>query len=179
MNLEQTAVVLIDVQGRLATLMNRHEETLRKLEQLLKGAKTLELPIVWLEQYPRGLGPTVDSLAEILSPITKPIEKITFSAWGTDEFKEALIASGKKQILLCGIETHICVYQTAKDLKAAGFHVEVAADAVDSRCELDREIALRRFEQENIPLTTVEMALFELLKVAKGDAFKQISKIIK
>lgn len=179
MNLEQTAVVLIDVQGRLATLMNRHEETLRKLEQLLKGAKTLELPILWLEQYPRGLGPTVDSLAEILSPITKPIEKITFSAWGTDEFKEALIASGKKQILLCGIETHICVYQTAKDLKAAGFQVEVVADAVDSRFELDREIALRRFEQENIPLTTVEMALFELLEVAKGDAFKQISKIIK
>lgn len=100
MNLEQTAVVLIDVQGRLATLMNRHEETLRKLEQLLKGAKTLELPILWLEQYPRGLGPTVDSLAEILSPITKPIEKITFSAWGTDEFKEALIASGKKTNLI-------------------------------------------------------------------------------
>lgn len=178
MNSEQTAVVLIDVQGKLATLMENSERTISKIEQLIKGANILTLPVLWLEQYPKGLGPTVPSIAAELTH-TKPIEKITYSAWRTDEFKKALIASNKKKILLCGIEAHICVYQTAMDLRSAGFQVEIVADAIDSRTQLSKDIAMQRFVQEGLKLTTVEMALFELLEVAKGDQFKAISQIVK
>lgn len=178
MNLEQTAVVLIDVQGKLATIMNDSEHTVNNIEKLIKGSKVLDLPVLWLEQYPKGLGPTVPSIAEQLSN-QNPIEKMTFSAWKTDEFKNALIALNRKNILICGIEAHICVYQTAKDLKNAGFNVEVVTDAIDSRIEANKNIAIQRLTQENISLTSVEMALFELVEVASGDRFKQISKIVK
>lgn len=178
MNLEQTAVVLIDVQGKLATIMNDSEHTVNNIEKLINGAKVLDLPVLWLEQYPKGLGPTVPSIAEQLSN-QNPIEKVTFSAWKTDEFKNALIALNRKNILICGIEAHICVYQTAKDLKNAGFNVEVVTDAIDSRSEANKNIAIQRLTQENISLTSVEMALFELVEVASGDRFKQISKIVK
>lgn len=178
MNLEQTAVVLIDVQGKLATIMNDSEHTVNNIEKLIKGSKVLDLPVLWLEQYPKGLGPTVPSIAEQLSN-QNPIEKMTFSAWKTDEFKNALIALNRKNILICGIEAHICVYQTAKDLKNAGFNVEVVTDAIDSRNEANKNIAIQRLTQENISLTSVEMALFELVEVASGDRFKQISKIVK
>lgn len=177
MNIEQTAIVLIDVQGKLATLMSKSEQTVEKITQLVKGANTLKLPVLWLEQYPKGLGPTVESIAKEMNG--QPIEKVTFSAWRTDEFKRALIATNKKHILLCGIEAHICVYQTAKDLQNAGFQVEIVTDAIDSRTADNKELAIQRFQQENIPLTSVEMALFELVEVAQGDSFKQISKIVK
>lgn len=178
MNIEQTAIVLIDVQGKLATIMNDSEHTVNNIERLVKGAKVLDLPVLWLEQYPKGLGPTVPSIAAELSE-QKPIEKVTFSAWKTDEFKNALIALNRKNILICGIEAHICVYQTAKDLNGAGFNVEVVTDAIDSRSEANKQLAIQRLMQEKISLTSVEMALFELVEVASGDQFKQISKIVK
>lgn len=178
MNIEQTAIVLIDVQGKLATIMNDSEHTVNNIERLVKGAKVLDLPVLWLEQYPKGLGPTVPSIAAELSD-QKPIEKVTFSAWKTDEFKNALIALNRKNILICGIEAHICVYQTAKDLKSAGFNVEVVTDAIDSRSEANKQLAIQRLMQEKISLTSIEMALFELVEVASGDQFKQISKIVK
>lgn len=178
MNIEQTAIVLIDVQGKLATIMNDSEHTVNNIERLVKGAKVLDLPVLWLEQYPKGLGPTVPSIAAELSE-QKPIEKVTFSAWKTDEFKNALIALNRKNILICGIEAHICVYQTAKDLNSAGFNVEVVTDAIDSRSEANKQLAIQRLMQEKISLTSVEMALFELVEVASGDQFKQISKIVK
>lgn len=177
MNRDQTAVVLIDVQGKLATLMSESEKSVQKITQLIKGANVLNLPVLWLEQYPKGLGPTVETIAAEIDG--EPIEKITFSAWQTDEFKRALIASDKKHILLCGIEAHICVYQTAKDLKNAGFQVEVVTDAIDSRTLENKNIGIKRIEQEGILLTSVEMALFELVAVAQGDEFKEISKIVK
>lgn len=177
MNREQTALVVIDVQGKLATLMSDSTKTITRIEQLVQGANILKLPILWLEQYPKGLGPTVQSIADEIPG--QPIEKITFSAWRTDEFKRELIACNKKRILLCGIEAHICVYQTAKDLQNAGFQVEIVSDAVDSRTADNKELALTRFIQEKIPLTSVEMALFELVEVAQGEQFKAISKIVK
>lgn len=177
MNRDQTAVVLIDVQGKLATLMSNYPHSIEKITQLVKGAKVLDLPVLWLEQYPKGLGPTVDSIAKEING--QPIEKITFSAWQNDDFKRALITSNKKHILLCGIEAHICVYQTAKDLKSAGFQVEVVTDAVDSRTVENKNIGIKRIEQEVIPLTSVEMALFELVEIAQGEVFKEISKIVK
>ncbi|GEK31216.1 hydrolase [Kurthia zopfii] len=178
MNIEQTAVVLIDVQGKLATIMNDSEHTVNNIEKLVKGAKVLDLPVLWLEQYPKGLGPTVPSIAAELGE-QKPIEKVTFSAWKTDEFKNALIALNRKNILICGIEAHICVYQTAKDLNNAGFNVEVVTDAIDSRNEANKQLAIQRLMQDRIALTSVETALFELVEVASGDRFKQISKIVK
>lgn len=177
MNREQTAVVLIDVQGKLATLMSDYPQSIEKITQLIKGANVLNLPILWLEQYPQGLGPTVDTISAEIDG--QPIEKITYSAWRTDEFKRALIASNKKHILLCGIEAHICVYQTAKDLKRAGFQVEVVTDAIDSRTAENKQLAITRLQQEEIMLTSVEMAFFELLEIAQGDDFKRISRIIK
>ncbi|MBQ0138026.1 MAG: hydrolase [Kurthia sp.] len=177
MEREKTAVVVIDIQGKLATLMNSSEQTILHIEQLIKGANILNLPVLWLEQYPKGLGPTVESIAAEIEG--QPIEKITFSAWRSDEFKRALIESNKKKILLCGIEAHICVYQTAMDLKNAGFQVEIVSDAIDSRTLDNKELALTRFMQEKIPLTSVEMALFELVEIAQGDEFKAISHLVK
>lgn len=178
LNKEETVLVLIDIQGKLATLMDESEFVIGNIAKVVQGAKLLELPILWLEQYPKGLGHTVDEIAQQLDGVDV-IEKITFSAYDTEEFVKNLKATGRKKVLIAGIETHICVYQTAAHLLAAGYEVEVLADCVSSRTAGNREVGIQKMLQIGATITSVEMALFEMQKIAKGDVFKGISGIVK
>lgn len=175
---EDTALIIIDVQGKLAQLMHNKEALFQNLQRITKGAQVLGVPILWAEQNPDGLGPTIPELAELLSD-QAPIAKYSFSCCGDAGFMEALSKTGRKQFLLAGIETHVCVYQTAMHLLEAGHEVQVVADAVSSRSPDNRQIGLDRIRAAGGAITCVEMALFELLKEGKGDTFKAILKVVK
>jgi nicotinamidase-related amidase len=175
---DNTALILIDIQGKLASLMHQREQLYRNLEILLKGAQVLELPILWLEQYPQGLGPTIPEVAGLLKD-QQPLAKLCFSACGLPEFSQALRASGRRRVLLAGIEAHICVYQTCRDLLDQGYGVEVVGDAVSSRTPENKKTGLDRMAQAGAVLTSVEMALFELLRVAGTPQFKEIARLVK
>ncbi len=175
---EQAVFVLIDVQAKLAARMHEREALVDNLRRLLAGVRRLGLPVLWLEQYPEGLGPTVPELAAGLADL-RPLRKLSFSAWGCPAFREALAATGRRQVLLAGIEAHVCVYQTARDLLAAGYGVEVVGDAVSSRTAANRELGLARMGEIGARLTSVEMALFEMLGSAEAPAFKDIARLVK
>lgn len=173
-----SVVTLIDVQGKLAQLMHERESLYRHLQILLQGTRLLGVPIIWLEQYPQGLGPTVPEIAQLLDGL-EPIEKTCFSACGSDDYQQALRGTGAKSVLLAGIESHVCVYQTARDLLAAGYCVEVAADAVSSRTSDNRDAGLRRMAADGAGLMTTEMVLFEWLREAGSTEFKEISRLVR
>lgn len=175
---EEAVLVLIDIQGKLAQIVDESDFVVNNIATVVQGAKLLELPILWLEQYPKGLGPTDERIAKHLTD-EKPIEKITFSAYDTEEFVQALEQTGRKKVLLAGIETHICVYQTAAQLLKNGYEVEVLADCVSSRTAGNREVGIQKMLQLGANITSVEMALFEMQQIAKGDTFKAISKLVK
>ena len=173
-----TALIVVDVQGKLAGLMHAKASLFQNLGKIIRGTKILGLPVVWVEQNPEGLGPTVPEVAELLPDIT-PISKKSFSCWGSDPFKKALKTTACHQLLIAGIEAHVCIYQSVMDLLGAGFEVEVVADAVSSRRPEDRELSLHKLQVAGARVTSVEMALFELLETAEGDDFKNILKIVK
>ena len=173
-----SALVLVDVQGKLAQAMHNRKALVDNLRRLVKGAQTLGLPILWAEQNPAGLGPTIPEIAELL-PDRKPVSKLSFSCCGCEPFMKALEALKRKNLFIAGIEAHVCVYQTAADLVNLNYHVEVIADAVSSRTDANRQIGLEKSKEAGAGLTSTETLLFELLKIAKGDQFKEIIKIVK
>ena len=176
--LDNAVLVVIDVQGRLAELMFERAQVCANMARAIRGCKALHVPVLWLEQNPARLGPTIASLRHLLEPAT-PIAKMTFSAWGAKPFVDALAASGRKQVLLVGIETHVCVYQTAADLVRNGYEANVVADAVSSRSRANRDAGLRSAEAAGAGLTTVEMFLFELLRTSEHPAFREVQKGLK
>jgi nicotinamidase-related amidase len=178
LKLDDTALVVIDVQGKLAQLMHNRTELFKNLGLTIQGAQVLGIPILWTEQYPKGLGPTVPAVAELL-PAIRPIAKNAFSCCGEPAFMSALEPLGRRQIILTGIETHVCVHLTALDLLDAGYEVQVIADAVSSRTVENRHIGLEKMRDAGAVITSTETALFELMKVAEGPQFKQISKLVK
>ncbi len=175
---QSVVLVIVDVQGKLVQAMHDRESLIKNLQILMRGAKILGIPIICAEQYPKGLGPTVPELQEIIQP-WQPIEKNCFSCCQNEDFMEAVRDSGKSQILLAGIESHICVYQTARDLLEQNYAVEVVADAVSSRTEANKHIGIEKIVSLGGSFTSTEMALYELLKVAQGDQFKEILKLVK
>jgi nicotinamidase-related amidase len=175
---DNTALILIDIQGKLATLMHDKDALYHNLQILVQGVQALEIPIFWMEQYPEGLGPTIPELGELLKD-QQPFPKRCFSACGQPDFYQQLQKSGRRQILLAGIETHICVYQTARDLLTAGYHVEAVADAISSRTGANKTIGLKKMTHAGTQITSVETALFELLRRADVAAFKQIAHLVK
>ncbi len=175
---DQTALIIIDIQERLFPVMHDKEKLRRNVIKLLKGAQALEIPILFTEQYPKGLGPTLPEIKELLADF-KAMEKVSFNCCDEGPFCQALEALKRKQVLIAGIEAHICVYQTAVALARAGYEVQVVGDCVASRENENKLAALFRMGAAGISPTTMEMALFELLKVARGDKFKQISAIVK
>lgn len=175
---DNTAMILIDVQGKLAQIMHNKDALFANLVKLLKGMQVLDIPIIWVEQNPAGLGPTIPELSELLEN-NKPIPKIIFNCCGNDDFMDALETLDKKQLIVAGIEAHICVYQTCIDLLSRGHEVEVAADCISSRTKENRDTALQKMRDKGVFLTTVEMALFELLGKAEGETFKALLKIVK
>ena len=175
---ENTLLLLIDIQGKLAHLMHDKAMLFNNLQKLIKGVQILDVPILWVEQNPAGLGPTIPEVADLL-PDVEPVSKMSFSSCRNDRFLQALKALNRNQVLVAGIETHICVYQTAADLVAMGVEVQVVTDAVSSRTAENKAIGLQKMTDAGAMLTSVETALFELLRVAEGEPFKAILNIVK
>jgi len=175
---DNTVLLVVDIQGKLATLMHEKDCLYDAAAKILHGAKVLEIPAIVTEQNPDGLGSTVAELTEHIKGATV-IPKFAFGCCGEPAFVDALAATGRKGILLCGIETHICVYQTAVGLIDAGYEVHVLADAVSSRTALNRQVGLDKMIAAGAQITSVETALFEILQVAEGEKFKQILQVVK
>ena len=175
---ENTVLTVIDVQGKLATLMYRKEEFFANVVNMIRGAMVLKVPILWNEQLPDKLGPTIPEIRELL-PEMEPFTKSTFSCCGIDSYVDRLKSLGRRQILLIGMETHVCVYQTACDLIRMGYEVYLVADAVSSRTSENKQFGIEALKQVGARITSVEMALFEMMQVAEGDAFRQIVRIVK
>jgi len=178
LDLDDTAVVLVDVQGKLASLMVDRAQLFDHVERLLGCARALELPIVWTEQIPEKMGATLDRFLPHLEGLS-PLPKSSFGCCGEPAFMDALEATGRNSLILAGIETHVCVYQTAAGLVERGYRVEVPADAVSSRTARNRDIGLRKIEQTGAALTSVETAVLELLGDAAHPRFRDILRLIK
>ena len=176
--IDKTILLLIDVQGQLAQLMYEKEKLFKSLGALIQGMKILEVPIIWMEQIPKNLGPTSEAVSKYLTK-EEPIEKFSFSCCGEPRFMDEFKKAGRTQVLLTGIETHICVFQTGYDLINQGCEVQVVTDCVSSRTKENKEVGIQRIVQSGGQATCVEMVFFELLRAAQGDKFKQIIKLIK
>lgn len=175
---EKTVLLVVDVQGKLAHAMHDKDALFSNLQKIIRGAQVLAVPIIVTEQNPEGLGPTITEIAPLLGTI-RPISKLNFSCCANEQFMRELESLGRSQILLTGIETHICVYQTAVGLLDRGYEVQVVADAVASRTPENKAIGLDRVKDAGAKLTSTEMALYELLQIAEGPKFKEILKIVK
>ena len=175
---DKTALLIIDIQERIIRVINEYETVVENTIKLIKGFKALGIPIYYTEQYPKGLGPTVESIQNELEG-NDAIQKLTFSCSGAGDLFSELKKNGISQVVVCGVESHVCVQQTVLDLLANDFQVNLAADAVSSRRVKDYEISFSRMRQHGAEVTTTEAILFELLNVCGTDVFKQISKIVK
>ena len=176
MSVGETALLVVDVQEKLIGAIADHRRVVFNIRRLIEGAEILGLPVVATEQYPKGLGPTVPELAELLGDVP---EKLTFSCGGCPEIFENLENQGIGNLLVCGTEAHVCVQQTVLDLLAGRWRVFVAVDAVGSRFEIDLNTALRRMDSAGATLTTTEAALFEWCDTAGTDRFRQISRLVR
>lgn len=171
---DRAALVVVDVQEAFRPAVRGFDDVVDSTATLIQGARALGVPVVVTEQYPKGLGATVAELAEHLDGV-EPVEKTCFSAARADGFD----LGGRDQALVCGIEAHVCVSQTAHDLLERGVEVHVARDAVSSRTEENREVGLHKMERSGAIVTSVEAALFELLGAAGTDEFKQVQRLVK
>ncbi len=178
LNRHNTGLVIVDIQGKLATLVHDSEVMIVQTVKLVKAAKVLDLPIVFLEQLPEKLGATIPELQAHLDDIPA-IAKNTFDGCGSEEFLQAIDAASVDNWLVCGIEAHICVYQTAMSLKQREFGVELVQDCVSSRTLENKELALTKLNQLGISLTSFEMCLYELIKDANDPIFKQVLPLVK
>jgi nicotinamidase-related amidase len=171
-----SVLLVVDVQTKLMPLISHADIVQWNIERLLIGAKVLNVRIAGSEQYPAGLGNTVEPLARHLPPVA---EKRVFSCRECTDLIFGWIDDGMRQVVVVGIETHVCVLQTAMDLLSAGFDVFVPADAVGSRGDLDRDVALNRMSQSGITVTTTESVLFEWCETSSTPEFKQISQLVR
>jgi nicotinamidase-related amidase len=175
---ENALLIIVDIQERLAVAMSEKDRVVNNTIHLIEAARLLGLPVLVTEQYPKGLGPTVLEIKESLQTYV-PIEKITFSCCGEPSFPDAVSATGKKQIILTGMETHVCVLQTCIDLLGAGYDVHVVSDAICSRSTENYRTALEYMRDAGAVITCTETVLFQLLERAGSEEFKAISRRIK
>ncbi|MCK6261692.1 hydrolase [Vibrio sp. ZSDE26] len=173
-----TGLIIIDVQGKLAHSVHENEALIANCTTLVKGALALDLPIVWAEQIPQKLGATVPQINSLL-PDHQPIDKFTFSACDEPRFLDAIKSAGVDSFLICGIEAHICVYQTAAMLKGMGFNVEVVTDCVSSRTPENKALAINKLNRLGVQSTGLEMCFYELVKDSRSNSFKPILNLIK
>jgi nicotinamidase-related amidase len=171
---DRTALVVVDVQEGFRKAIPDFERVANATATLIEGAEAIGIPIIVTEQYPKGLGETAPEVADHLPDGAEPLEKVAFSAADAEGFD----LGGRDQVLVCGIETHVCVNQTVLDLLDADTEVQVAEDAVGSRTEENKRIGLHKMERAGATLTSVETALFELLGRAGTDEFKTVQKLI-
>lgn len=175
---QNAVLVVIDVQEKLMAAMPRRAEALTAANKFIRAARLLQVPVLVTVQYVKGLGPICAELAEATAGLT-PLEKMAFSSCGSEEFTRAIKALGRKRVILCGVETHVCVQQTAFDLMAGDHDVYLAADAVCSRREADGTVAIARLRDFGAVITTVEAAVYELLRKAGTPQFKQVLPLFK
>jgi len=172
---QTSRLLIVDVQSKLLRLMQSSAELEDACRRLIDAATILGIPVSATEQYPKGLGHTVESLMEVLGT---PIEKLRFSAVPSCDWMNDVAHGGRHQIIVAGMETHVCIAQTALDLVARGFDVHIPADAVSARKSLDHETALRRLQGEGCTITTWESVLFEWCETAEAAEFKSVSRIV-
>jgi nicotinamidase-related amidase len=175
LNKDDSILLLVDVQEKLTPPVLNKEIFLARCEWLLKLATKMGVPIMVSEQYPKGLGSTLEQFKPYYSK-QECIEKIHFSCMQEPNYTQKLREFNKSQLIVIGIEAHVCVLQTAMDLKGEGFEIYIVVDAVSSRSELDLKYALKRMKQEGIHLVTAEMVFFEWLRQAGTPEFKALSK---
>lgn len=175
LKVEDTALLVVDIQEKLLPKITQSGEVLRNASFLVKAAKTLGVPVIATEQYPKGLGPTVEPIRGLLTTVW---EKKTFSAVAEGGALDFLKSDARIKVVVVGIEAHICVMQTVLDLLNQGFHVFVCVDAVSSRYAIDVKIALKRMQQAGAILVTSETCVYEWLETAVNPAFKEISAMV-
>lgn len=175
---DHSVLVIVDIQGRLATLMYEKDRLFANVVRMVKASRLLDIPILWNEQLPDKLGETVPEIKASLEDL-QPLVKRSFSCCDNPAFMTAIEATGRRQVLLTGIETHICVYQSAIQFIERGYEVHLLIDAVSSRLEHNYHLGIQRIKDAGGVLTSVEMCLFEMFKVAEGDRFREMVKIVK
>jgi nicotinamidase-related amidase len=171
---DRTTLLVVDVQEGFRKAVPDFDQVARATATLIEGAEAIGIPVVVTEQYPKGLGETAPEVAEHIPEGVEPLEKVCFSACEADGFD----LGGRDQALVCGIETHVCVNQTADDLLEAGVEVHVAEDAVASRTDANKRIGMQKMTRAGAEVTSVETALFELLGRAGSEEFKRVQKLI-
>ncbi len=171
-------LTVIDVQGKLAQLMYEKQSLFSNIRILIQAAQILDIPILWCQQCPDAIGPTLPEIAELLTGI-EPIDKAGFSCCRSEQFNAQLKDLNRSQAMLCGIETHVCVYQTALDLTRKGYEVTVPSDAVSSRSVGNRQVGLERMSAAGVQISSTEMSLFELIKTAEHPKFRQLVRLVK
>ncbi|EGQ7911813.1 TPA: isochorismatase family protein [Vibrio parahaemolyticus] len=174
-----TGLIVVDVQGKLATLMHESDALIENITKLVKGAKALDLPILWLEQNPERLGPTAEPIREVLESTHLPITKYMFDGCKEATFNVAVENAKVDTWLVCGIESHICVYQTAVSLRQSGYRVELVTDCVSSRTAANKALALAKLTANGVVLTGLEMCLYEMVEDCRAPEFKEILALIK
>ncbi len=176
---DNTGLIVVDVQGKLATLMHESDVLIENITKLVKGAKALKLPILWLEQNPERLGLTADLIRQVLEKDNLPITKYTFNGLKEERFQLAVKNAKVDTWLVCGIEAHICVYQTALSLRQSGYGVELVTDCVSSRTAANKALALAKLTANGVTLTGLEMCLYEMVEDCRAPEFKDILTLVK
>ena len=174
----RTALVVVDVQEKFRDRIHGMDQVLAGTSRLIRFCQLLDIPILVTEHYPRGLGVTIAEIRRLFQPLAC-IEKTHFSCCGNERFNQELASLGRDQIMLCGIETHVCIYQTAFDLLRQEMQVAVAVDAVSSCSAANREIGVRRMAEIGVQNMGVQMLMFELLKKAGTPQFKDVANLLK
>ncbi|MFH1056172.1 MAG: hydrolase [Candidatus Altiarchaeota archaeon] len=174
---EDSVLIVIDVQEKFKLVIHGWDGTLVNIVKLVRGCQILDIPVIVTEQYPKGLGRTVQEIRDALD--FNPVEKMSFSCFGEEGFKRKLEGFGRKTLVLCGVEAHVCLLNTTLDALEKGYKVHYVVDAVSSRNPTDKEIAVKRVIHAGAYPTSTEMILFQLLEKAGTEEFKEISKIVK
>ncbi len=176
---EKVALVIVDFQEAFRSPINDFAQIASRISIVVRGFQILNLPIVITEQYPKGLGRTAEEILFLMPQEFEFIEKSAFSSCGADSFMDKLTATGANQIVLCGLEAHVCVNQTAHDLLNENYEVHLLTDCVGSRFTQDKETALKKMQASGVVPSSVEMALFELMRDSRHEQFKEIQNLIK
>jgi len=175
---QHAVLALVDVQERFRPAVFEFGRVVKNACKLVEGFRFLDVPVIYTEQYPRGLGATASELKLLLEGL-EPTEKVSFSCFGEPSFVEALEKLGRKNLVLAGLESHVCILKTALDALSRGFRVHVALDAVSSIRESDYRIALERLRQSGAFMASSEMLLFQLLDKSTQPEFKRVSEVAK
>jgi nicotinamidase-related amidase len=179
LDLAHSSLVVIDMQEAFRAKISDFAETAARIALVAHAMRILNVPVIVMEQYPRGLGHTADEIKAVLPESFEMIEKTAFSSCGAREFVARLENTGARHVVVCGIEAHICVNQTTHDLLARGYRVHLLTDCITARTTQNKQLALAKMQQSGALPSSTEMALFELMRDARHEQFKAIQKLIK